>query len=56
MGDSRADELLIRTHAQLLEWANRISDEALRNSYLQNVDAHRQIVNSYLSITTPQPC
>jgi len=43
-GDPRAAEMLERGHAQLMEWAGRISDEAMRRSFLENVAENRELV------------
>ncbi|HPR34958.1 MAG TPA: tetratricopeptide repeat protein [Anaerolineaceae bacterium] len=47
-GDPRADEILTQAHAILMERANKITDEAMRTSYLENVAANRQIVDIFL--------
>jgi tetratricopeptide (TPR) repeat protein len=46
-GDPRADDVLQRAHALLQERAAKISDEEERRSYLENVAAHREIVEEY---------
>jgi len=46
-GDSRAEDILEEAHTLLQERAAKISDEEERRSYLQNVAAHRGIVNEY---------
>ena len=47
-GDPRADEILTQAHAILMERANKITDEAMRTSYLENVAANKQIVDIFL--------
>ncbi|HNS50651.1 MAG TPA: BTAD domain-containing putative transcriptional regulator [Anaerolineae bacterium] len=43
-GDPRSAEMLERGYDQLMEWAGRISDEAMRRSYLENVAENRELV------------
>ena len=43
-GDARAQAILETAHCLLQERAARISDEKLRHSFLENVAAHREIV------------
>jgi tetratricopeptide (TPR) repeat protein len=43
-GDLRADKVLNSAHSLLLERANRIEDDDLRLSYLENVAVHREIL------------
>ena len=45
--DARAGEVLGTAHRLLEEQASRISDRALRRSYLENVPAHRAIVQEF---------
>lgn len=45
-GDPRAPEVLAMAHAKLQERAARITDKVMRRSYLENVAAHREIVQS----------
>ena len=45
--DPRAQEILTTAYELLQQWANRISDEDLRRSFLKNVRAHRQIMDEY---------
>jgi tetratricopeptide (TPR) repeat protein len=45
--DARAAEVLRTAHRLLQEQASRINDEALRRSYLENVAAHREIVQEF---------
>jgi tetratricopeptide (TPR) repeat protein len=47
VGDNRAEEILETAHTRLQERAQAIVDEPMRHSYLQNVVAHRQIINTY---------
>ena len=42
--DPRADRVLITAYDLLQERAAKIDDELLRRSYLENVAAHREIV------------
>ena len=44
--DSLAQAILSKAHSLLQEWAARISDEGLRRSFLENVAAHREIVET----------
>jgi hypothetical protein len=43
-GDSRAREVLEKGYAELQERANKITDEALRRSFLENVPWNRNLV------------
>ncbi len=43
--DPRAKEILNTAHNLLKEQAAKISDEALRHSFLENVQAHREIIS-----------
>ena len=45
--DPRAQEILTIAYELLQQWANRITDEDLRRSFLRNVRAHRQIMDEY---------
>jgi Asp-tRNA(Asn)/Glu-tRNA(Gln) amidotransferase C subunit len=45
--DPRADELLARAHALLQQRAATITDAALRQSFLQNVPAHQEILQAW---------
>ncbi|MEA3439155.1 MAG: tetratricopeptide repeat protein [Chloroflexota bacterium] len=47
-GDRRAPEILRHAHNQLYARAEKISDERLRHSYLENVPNHRELVNTSL--------
>ena len=42
-----AMDILANAHALLRERATKISDEALRRSFLENVPEHREIVSEY---------
>jgi predicted ATPase/DNA-binding SARP family transcriptional activator/Tfp pilus assembly protein PilF len=46
-GDPRAPEILHRAHQQLLSRAEKISDEKLRSSYLENITSHRALMRLY---------
>jgi tetratricopeptide (TPR) repeat protein len=46
-GDPRATEILETAHALLQEWAVGMDDEALRQSFLRNVAAHRHLLDAY---------
>jgi len=46
-GDPRADEILTQAHTILMDRADKITDEAMRTSYLENVAANRQIVEAF---------
>ncbi|MFC2046168.1 tetratricopeptide repeat protein, partial [Chloroflexota bacterium] len=46
-GDSRALEILATAHDQLQERAAKITDEKLRRSYLENVVAHRELLQAF---------
>jgi tetratricopeptide (TPR) repeat protein len=48
--DSLAQAILNKTYQLLQEWATRISDEGLRRSFLENVAAHREIVEAIQSV------
>lgn len=45
--DPRANEILDKAHTTLLERANKITDDAMRISYLGNVAANRKIVEAF---------
>ena len=47
--DPRAYEILSTAHSRLQEHAARISDEEMRRSFLENVAAHREIVEEIKS-------
>ncbi len=42
----RALALLSEAHALLMQRADKISDEALRRSFLENVPAHRELAHN----------
>ncbi len=46
-GDPRAEEILTHAHTILMERAGKITDEAMRTSYLENVAANKQIVEAF---------
>ena len=46
-GDPRAGEILERAYRQIQSRADKIEDEALRRSYLENVAANREIVREW---------
>jgi adenylate cyclase len=46
-GDPRAKEILTKTHTLLQERAAKIGDEGMRRSFLENVAAHREIVEEF---------
>ena len=46
--DPRASHVLARGHARLLEYADHIADEALRQSFLENVAEHRELRQLYV--------
>jgi tetratricopeptide (TPR) repeat protein len=45
--DARAEEVLEQAHHLLQDLAAKIGDEELRRSFLENVRAHREIVEAY---------
>jgi tetratricopeptide (TPR) repeat protein len=47
VADPRGDELLVQAHALLMERADKITDDAMRTSYLENVAANREIVETF---------
>lgn len=47
--DGRAEQVLADAYRQLQEQAARITDDRLRAAYLNNVDAHRELVAAYFS-------
>ena len=47
IGDQRAPEILRRAHQQLQARAEKISDEGLRRSFLENIASHRELVRLY---------
>jgi len=48
--DPRAATLLIQTHALLQQQAARVDDTVLRQSFLENVAVHRQIVEEFKQV------
>lgn len=45
--DDRANGFLEYAHHELKTWAERIKDDALRTSFLTNIPAHRELVQSW---------
>jgi tetratricopeptide (TPR) repeat protein len=45
--DLRAEEILIQAHTLLMERAEKITDDAMRTSYLKNVAANREIAKAF---------
>ena len=45
--DSRAKDILKQAHDLLMERAEKITDDAMRNSYLENVAANRKIMEAF---------
>jgi hypothetical protein len=45
--DPRAQDILRAAYHLLQEWAARISDEEMRRSFLENVAAHREIIEAW---------
>ncbi|MEM7538158.1 MAG: hypothetical protein AAF639_38675, partial [Chloroflexota bacterium] len=43
--DPRAADLLAQTHAQLRQWADELTDDVLRRSFLKNVEVNRAILD-----------
>lgn len=52
-GDSRADAVLAQGHALLVDYAEHIEDEALRQSFLENVAEHRDLHALYTQHAAP---
>jgi tetratricopeptide (TPR) repeat protein len=50
--DPRAQEVLSTAHRLLHERADKITDEGMRRSFLENVAAHREIVEAYAQATS----
>jgi hypothetical protein len=48
--DPRARDVLERAHAKLQEQATKITDEAMRRSFLENVPYHREIVAAWSEV------
>jgi predicted ATPase len=46
-GDARAGEVLATAYDLLQERASKIEDEAMQRSFLENVDAHRKIIEAW---------
>jgi hypothetical protein len=46
-GDQRATPLLVQAHQRLQQLAARITDEALRHSYLHTVPIHRELIAAF---------
>jgi biotin operon repressor len=45
--DARAPRILAEAYRQVQEQAARITDDCLRRGYLENVQAHREIIAAY---------
>ncbi|MEJ2210276.1 MAG: tetratricopeptide repeat protein [Anaerolineae bacterium] len=45
--DARADRILADAYSQVQEHAARIKDDRLRRGYLENIDAHQEIIAAY---------
>ena len=45
--DPRAREILERAHIELQTQANRIDDQALRHTFLENVPWHRELIAAW---------
>jgi tetratricopeptide (TPR) repeat protein len=54
-GDPRAVDFLQQTYDLLMEYADGIGDEAMRNSFLENVPWHREIVALTRGVRDPIP-
>jgi tetratricopeptide (TPR) repeat protein len=52
--DPRAPDILHTAHTRLQERAARIGDEEMRHSFLENVSAHREIVEAWARRQTTQ--
>jgi hypothetical protein len=48
LDDPRAEEILVSAYNMLQERAEKIGDEAMRRSFLENVPAHREIVREFV--------
>jgi tetratricopeptide (TPR) repeat protein len=53
--DARAEGILNTIYDQTQASAAKISDEAMRRSYLENVPAHRKIINEWNELQRSQP-
>lgn len=51
--DSRANEILTTAHQQIQERVARINDDTLRQSFLENVKSHAEVVAAFNQITLP---
>jgi hypothetical protein len=51
--DARAARILADAYRQVQEQAARIVDDRLRRGYLENVDAHREIIAAYVAWQAP---
>ncbi|MDW7754734.1 MAG: hypothetical protein SCH68_06165, partial [Brevefilum sp.] len=47
VSDPRADEIIAQAHSILETWANKIIDDVMRKSYLENVEANKEILQAY---------
>jgi DNA-binding IclR family transcriptional regulator len=47
--DARAERILVDAYSQLQAQAARITDDHLRRGFLDNVDAHREIIAAYVA-------
>lgn len=45
--DPRADELITQAQSILMARADRITDDVMRKSYLENVEANKEILQAY---------
>ncbi|MFN8471228.1 MAG: tetratricopeptide repeat protein [Anaerolineae bacterium] len=54
-GDRRATHILAQGYALLMDYAEHIEDEALRQSFLENVPEHRELRRLYAQHTASQP-
>jgi predicted ATPase/DNA-binding SARP family transcriptional activator/Flp pilus assembly protein TadD len=52
--DPRAEELLDTAHELLQEQARKITDEKMRDSFLENVAAHRELVQAFERMSESQ--
>jgi tetratricopeptide (TPR) repeat protein len=49
-GDSRAEVILERSYRLMNEWAQKISDPALKDSFLKRVPAHRMLEQAWAEL------
>lgn len=52
-GDPRYESVLVKSHEVLLKKAAKISDEAIKTSFLENVSTHKEILSQFSQLSNP---